>query len=53
MDFRIADIFVDRLARLTGEEQKSVRITALDLQLDPVNPGMQLHKLHRGERKHV
>lgn len=53
MDFRIADTFVDSLARLTGEEQKAAKVTALDLQLDPVNPGMQLHKLHRGKRKYV
>lgn len=28
MDFRIADTFTDSLARLTGEEQKSVKTTA-------------------------
>ena len=30
MDFRIADIFVDRLARLTGEEQKRSGHAQLD-----------------------
>ncbi|MGH7848550.1 MAG: type II toxin-antitoxin system RelE family toxin, partial [Candidatus Binatia bacterium] len=45
MQFCIADTFTDSLARLTGEEQKAVKTTAFDLQLDPVNPGMQFHKL--------
>lgn len=47
MDFRIADTFTDSLARLAGEEQKAVKTTAFDLQLDPANPGMQFHKLER------
>ena len=37
MDFRIADTFTDSLARLTGEEQKAVKTTAFDLQLNPAN----------------
>lgn len=45
MEFRIADTFTDSLAKLTGEEQKSVKTTAFDLQINPANPGMQLHKL--------
>lgn len=32
MDFRIADTFTDSLARLSGDEQKSVKTTAFDLQ---------------------
>src|SRR3954464_14611926 len=47
MNFRIADTFSDSLARLTGDEQKAVKTTAFDLQLDPANPGMSLHKLDR------
>ena len=34
-EFRIADTFTDSLARLTGDEQKAVRTTAFDLQLNP------------------
>lgn len=49
MDFRIADTFTDSLARLTGEEQKTVKTTAFDLQLDPANPGMQFHRLERAK----
>ncbi len=51
MDFLIADTFTDSLARLTGDEQKSVKTTAFDLQLDPANPGMQFHKLDKGKDK--
>jgi superfamily I DNA/RNA helicase/mRNA-degrading endonuclease RelE of RelBE toxin-antitoxin system len=51
MEFRIADTFTDSLAKLTGEEQKAVKTTAFDLQMNPVNPGMQLHKLDRGKDK--
>lgn len=47
MEFRIADTFTDSLARLTGEEQKAVKTTAFDLQLNPAQPGLQLHKLDK------
>jgi mRNA-degrading endonuclease RelE of RelBE toxin-antitoxin system len=51
MDFRIADTFTDSLARLTGEEQKAVKTTAFDLQMNPAAPGMQFHKLARARDK--
>ncbi|MPZ46021.1 MAG: AAA family ATPase, partial [Betaproteobacteria bacterium] len=51
MNFRIADTFTDSLARLTGEEQKLVKTTAFDLQMNPVNPGMSFHKLDRAKDK--
>jgi mRNA-degrading endonuclease RelE of RelBE toxin-antitoxin system len=51
MEFRIADTFTDSLARLTGDEQKAVKTTAFDLQLDPVNPGMSFHKLDKAKDK--
>ncbi|MFZ2655670.1 MAG: 3'-5' exonuclease [Victivallales bacterium] len=51
MDFRIADTFTDSLARLTGEEQKAVKTTAFDLQMNPANPGMSFHKLDRAKDK--
>jgi mRNA-degrading endonuclease RelE of RelBE toxin-antitoxin system len=47
MEFRIADTFTDSLARLTGEEQKAVKTTAFDLQLNPAHPSLQFHKLDR------
>lgn len=49
MDFRIADTFTDSLSRLTGDEQKAVKTTAFDLQLDPSSPGMSFHKLDRAK----
>ena len=49
MDFRIADTFTDSLSRLTGDEQKAVKTTAFDLQMNPANPGMSFHKLDRAK----
>ncbi|WP_038974525.1 UvrD-helicase domain-containing protein [Bradyrhizobium genomosp. III] len=51
MDFRIADTFTDSLARLTGDEQKAVKTTAFDLQLNPASPGMSFHKLDKARDK--
>lgn len=51
MDFRIADTFTDSLARLTGDEQKAVKTTAFDLQMNPANPGMSCHKLDKARDK--
>jgi mRNA-degrading endonuclease RelE of RelBE toxin-antitoxin system len=51
MEFRIADTFTDSLVRLTGDEQKAVKTTAFDLQLNPVNPGMSFHKLDKARDK--
>jgi hypothetical protein len=45
MNFRIADTFTDSLARLIGDEQKSVKTTAFDLQLNPAGSGLSFHKL--------
>jgi mRNA-degrading endonuclease RelE of RelBE toxin-antitoxin system len=47
MEFRIADTFTDSLARLTAQEQKVVKTTAFDLQMDPSAPGLSFHKLDR------
>jgi mRNA-degrading endonuclease RelE of RelBE toxin-antitoxin system len=51
MEFRIADTFTDSLARLTGDEQKAVKLTAFELQLNPANPGMSFHKLDKAKDK--
>ncbi len=45
MDFRIADTFTTSLTKLTGNEQKAVKTTAFDLQLNPAQPGLRFHKL--------
>lgn len=49
MEFRIADTFTESLAKLTGEEQKAVKTTAFDLQMNPANPGMKLHRIDRAK----
>lgn len=49
MNFRIADTFTDSLAKLTGDEQKAVKTSAFDLQLNPANPGFSFHKLDRAK----
>ena len=51
MDFRIADTFTDSLARLTGDEQKAVKTTAFDLQVNPAGPGLSFHKLEKAKDK--
>jgi hypothetical protein len=45
VDFRIADTFTASLTRLTGGEQKAVKTTAFDLQLNPSSPGLRFHRL--------
>lgn len=51
MDLRIADTFTDSLARLTPDEQKSVKNTAFDLQINPASPGMNFHRLEKPRDK--
>ncbi len=47
MQFRIADTFTDSLARLTNDEQKAVKTTAFDIQLNPAQPGLNFERLQR------
>jgi hypothetical protein len=51
MEFRIADTFTDSLGRLTGDEQKSAKMAAFDLQLNPAQPGLSFHKLDKAKDK--
>lgn len=51
MDLRIADTFTDSLAKLAGDEQKLVKTTAFDLQMNPAKPGMSFHKLEKAKDK--
>ena len=53
MDFRIADTFVNSLARLTGEEQKAAKTSAFDLQMNPAHPSLKLHKLEKAYDKNL
>jgi mRNA-degrading endonuclease RelE of RelBE toxin-antitoxin system len=52
MEFRIADTFTASLGRLTADEQKAVKTTAFDLQLNPAQPGLQFHKLDKPKDPH-
>ena len=51
MNFLISDTFTDSLARLTGDEQKAVKTTAFDLQMDPSAPGLSFHRLDKAKDK--
>lgn len=51
MQFLIADTFTDSLAKLTGEEQKVVKMAAFDLQMNPALPGLRYHKLDKTRDK--
>lgn len=45
MEFRIADTFTSALGRLSRDEQKAVKTSAFDLQTNPTNPGLQMHRI--------
>ena len=47
MDFRIADTFTAGLAKLSVEDQKLVKQTAFDAQVNPASPGLRFHKLDK------
>lgn len=49
MQFHLASTFVDSLARLPGQDQKAVKASALDLQLDPSSPGLQFHRIEKSK----
>src|ERR1700675_3434782 len=53
MGFRIADTFTDSLAKLTGDEQKSVKTAAFDLQVNPAHPSLQFHRLDKPKDRRV
>jgi superfamily I DNA/RNA helicase/mRNA-degrading endonuclease RelE of RelBE toxin-antitoxin system len=49
MQFLIADTFTDSLTRLTADEQKAVKTTAFDLQMNPAHPSLKFHRLDRAK----
>lgn len=49
MEFRIADSFADALTRLPAQEQKAVKSSVVDLQLDPSSPGLQFHRIDKSK----
>jgi len=49
MEFRISDTFTDSLIKLTNQEQKAVKTTSFDLQLNPTSLALRFHKLDRAK----
>lgn len=49
LDFRLADTFTAALARLPASDQKAVKVSVLDLQLDPSAPGLQMHRIDKSK----
>jgi superfamily I DNA/RNA helicase/mRNA-degrading endonuclease RelE of RelBE toxin-antitoxin system len=49
MIFCIADSFQTALRRLSAQEQKTVKETIFDLQLNPAAPGLQFHRIDKSK----
>ena len=49
MEFRIADTFAASLANLGNQDQKAIKTTVFDLQVNLASPGMSFHKLDRAQ----
>lgn len=47
MSVLYASTFTQALGRLTAQEQKQVKITTVDLMLDPKGNGLQLHRVEK------
>lgn len=45
VNFLIAKTFTESLEKLTGAEQKVVKITTFDLQMNPSRPGLSFHRI--------
>ena len=48
MTHRIADTFYDSLNKLSQQEQKNVKQSVFDFQLDPSQAAFSMHKVDRG-----
>lgn len=49
MKFCIADSFQSALRRLSAQEQKAVKETVFDLQMNPAAPGLQFHRIDKSK----
>jgi len=49
MDFRIADTFTASFNRLSGQDQKAVKASVFDLQMDPAGNGLQMHRIDKSK----
>ncbi|MES1985657.1 MAG: UvrD-helicase domain-containing protein [Pseudomonadota bacterium] len=49
MNFLIADTFTASFSRLSGQDQKAVKASVFDLQMDPTGNGLQLHRIDKSK----
>lgn len=49
MNFLIADTFTSAFNRLSGQDQKAVKASVFDLQMDPTGNGLQLHRIDKSK----
>jgi hypothetical protein len=49
MRFLIADTFTAAFSRLSSQDQKAVKASVFDLQMDPSGNGLQLHRIDRSK----
>lgn len=52
MNFLIADTFTAAFNRLSGQDQKAVKASVFDLQMDPTGNGLQLHRIDKCKDDH-
>ncbi len=52
MNFLIADTFTASFNRLSGLDQKAVKASVFDLQMDPIGNGLQLHRIDKSKDPH-
>lgn len=45
MSLLLAETFLESVKRLDANEQKAAKVAAFELQVNPVNPGLQCHRL--------
>ena len=49
MNFHLADTFTSSFSRLSGQDQKAVKASVFDLQMDPSGNGLQLHRIDKSK----
>jgi hypothetical protein len=49
VNFLIAETFTAAFNRLSGQDQKAVKASVFDLQIDPTGNGLQLHRIDRSK----
>jgi hypothetical protein len=53
VNFLIADTFTASFARLSGADQKAVKASVFDLQMDSTGNGLQLHRIDNSKDRHL